>query len=341
MKRAFFFVFLLFSCFSSFAQTVPLMVHMDNNNLPYLNHSVGPKENYYSIGRIYNISPRVFVPYNGLELTSPLSIGQLLKIPLNEVNFWQTGSRKENETVIPVYYIVKQSESLTKLGQLFKTENASIRSWNNLSTDALTVGSKVIIGFLKVDKTLSPLASQGMNVRTEPNIVKQQQVEVKKKDPEKQETVVVKKEEPKQESVVKKEEPKVEPVIQKPVVKKEEPKVEVSPVGYSGLGHFKDEFNKQTNNGKQVNNNSGEGSIFKSTSGWSDGKYYLLMDHVEKGTIVMIRNPSNGKAVYAKVLGSVEETSPASGLLFRLSNSAAAQLGISAEKFNADLVWGK
>lgn len=329
MKRAFIILFLLFSWFASFAQTVPLMVHMDNKNLPYLNHTVGPKENYYSIGRIYNISPRVFVPYNGLELTSPLSIGQLLKIPLNEVNFWQTGTRKENETVIPVYYIVKQSESLTKLAQIFKTENASIRSWNNLSSDALTVGNKVIIGFLKVDKTLSPLAAQGMNVRTEPNIVKQQPVEVKKKEPAKQEPVV------------KKEEPKVEPVIQKPVVKKEEPKVEVSPVGYSGLGHFKEEFNKQTNNGKQVNSNSGEGSIFKSTSGWSDGKYYLLMDNVEKGTIVMIRNPSNGKAIYAKVLGSVEETSPGSGLLFRLSNSAAAQLGISADKFNADLVWGK
>jgi len=341
MKRAFFFVFLLISCFSSFAQTMPLAVQMDKNNLPYLNHTVGPKENYYSIGRIYNISPRVFVPYNGLELTSPLSIGQQLKIPLNEVNFWQAGTRKENEAVIPVYYIVKQSESITKLSQLFKTDNASVRSWNNLSTDALTVGSKVIIGFLKVDKTLSPIAAQGMNVRTEPNIVKQQPVEVKKKEPEKQETVVTKKEEPKQEPVVKKEEPKVEPVKQQPVVKKEEPKMEVSPVGYSGLGHFKEEFNKQTNNGKQVNSNSGEGSIFKSTSGWSDGKYYLLMDNVEKGTIVMIRNPSNGKAVYAKVLGSVEETSPGSGLLFRLSNSAAAQLGISAEKFNAELVWGK
>ncbi|MFY7840352.1 MAG: peptide-binding protein, partial [Lacibacter sp.] len=72
-----------------------------------------------------------------------------------------------------------------------------------------------------------------------------------------------------------------------------------------------------------------------------DGKYYVLMDNIEKGTIVMVKNPANGKAVYAKVLGSVEETSPGSGLMFRLSNAAAAQLGISAEKFNAELVWGK
>lgn len=323
MKRAFYLVFALFTCFSAFAQTTPLLVQLDNST-PYLTHTVGAKENYYSIGRIYNISPRVFAPYNGLELTVPMSIGQRIKIPLNEVNFWQTGTRKENETVVPVYHVVKQGESLAKISQQFKTDNASVRSWNNLGSDAVSVGSKVIIGFLKVDKTLSPLAAQGMNVRSEPNIVKQ---EPKKQEP-----------------VVKKEVPKVEPpVVQKPVVevKKEEPKMEVTTVNYSGNGFFRDEFNRQTNNGKRVSGNSGAGSVFKSTSGWSDGKYYILMDNVEKGTIVLIKNPSNGKSIYAKVLSGVEETSPGSGLLFRISNAAASQLGISVEKFNAELNWGK
>ena len=334
MKRAFYLFFALFTCFSAFAQTTPLLVQLDNNT-PYLTHTVGAKENYYSIGRIYNISPRVYAPYNGLELTVPMSIGQRIKIPLNEINFWQNGTRKENETVVPVYHVVKQGESLAKISQLFKTDNASVKSWNNLGSDAVSVGSKVIIGFLKVDKTLSPLAAQGMNVRSEPNIVKQ---EPKKQEP------VVKKEEVKPEPVIKKEGSKVEPpVVQKPVVevKREEPKMEVSTVNYSGNGFFRDEFNKQTNNGKRVSANSGAGSVFKSTSGWSDGKYYILMDNVEKGTIVLIKNPSNGKAIYAKVLGGVEETSPGSGLLFRISNAAASQLGISAEKFNAELAWGK
>jgi hypothetical protein len=317
MKRAFSFVFVLLISIAAFAQTTPLLVQLDNSNQPYLNHSIGPKENFYSIGRIYNLSPRIFAPYNGLELTSPLSIGQALKIPLNEVNFWQTGTRKENETVVPVYHVVKQGESVTKISQLFKTDNASIKSWNNLNSDAVSVGSKVIIGFLKIDKTLSPLAAQGMNVRSEPTLVKQEpKAEVKKEEPVKQDP------------------PKVE-------VKKDEPKIDVSAASYSGNGFFKDEFNRQTNNGKQVNGNAGAGSVFKSTSGWSDGKYYVLIDRVEKGTIVLIKNPANGKAVYAKVLGGVEETSPGSGLMFRLSNAAASQLGISAEKFNAELVWGK
>ncbi len=337
------FVCFLFAAVSV-AQTTPLLVQLDGSGSPYLNHSIGPKENFYSIGRIYNISPKVYAPYNNLELTSALSIGQALRIPLNEVNFWQSGTRKENETVIPVYYIAKEKVSLTKISQLFKTDNASIKSWNNLNADALNSGSKVIIGFLKVDKTLSPLAAQGMNVRSEPTIVKQEPKQETKKEPE-----VIKKEEPKVTlPVVKKEEPKV---VSPPVVKKEEPKpepvtvkkeeVKYEPASYSGNGFFKDEFNRQSNNGKQIASNVGNGSVFKSTSGWSDGKYYVLLDKVEKGTIVMIKNPLNGKAVYAKVLGGVEETSPGSGYLFRVSNAAAAQLGINAENFNAELVWGK
>ena len=323
MKRAFLFLSICLIAVSAMAQNTPLIVQLDNQNKPYLTHIIGPKENFYSIGRIYNISPRVFAPYNGLELTSPLSIGQQIRIPLNEVNFWQTGTRTENETVVPLYHTVKQGETMSRLSQLYGTDNASIKSWNNLG-DAVSVGSKVIIGFLKVDKTLSPLAAKGMNVRSEPTVVQQQPKPVQKtEEPKKEQPVVVKKEEP------------------KPEVKREEPKTEVSAVSYAGNGFFKDEFNRQTNNGRRVEGNNGAGSIFKSTSGWSDGKYYVLMDQVEKGAIVMIRNPANGKAVYAKVLGGVEETSPGSGLIFRLSNSAAAQLGISAEKFNAELVWGK
>lgn len=328
MKRTFVAYLLTLMCAVVTAQTTPLTVQLDSKNQPYLVHTLAPKENFYSVGRIYNISPRVFAPYNGLELTSPLSIGQAIRIPLNEQNFWQAGSRKENEVVLPLYYTVAAGENLAAISRTFKTDNASLKSWNNLSSDAVATGKKIIIGFLKVDKTLSPLAANGMS-RQEPPLVKQEP----------------KKEEPRQQPVVK-EEPKVEPKPEpkkeepKPVVK-EEPKTQPAPVSYEGSGFFKEEYNRQSNNGKNTASANGNGATFKSTSGWSDGKYYVLMDNLEKGTIVMVRNPSNGKAVYAKVLAGVKETTPNSNALFLLSNAAASQLGISAEKFNAELVWGK
>ncbi len=335
MKRTFFSFIFLALVSAAVAQSLPLTVQLDSKNQPYLNHAIGAKENFYSIGRIYNLSPKVFAPYNGLELTSALSIGQTLRIPLNETNFWQTGTRKENETVIPVYHTVQASANLTSISKLFGTDNASIRSWNNLSSDAIAVGKKIIIGFLKVDKTLSPLAAQGMNVRSEPVLVKKE--EVKKQEP------VVVKQEPKVETpkleTPKVETPKVEPP--KPDVKKEQPKTEPVVISYDGNGYFKDEYNRQSNNGKNIAGANGNGTTFKSTSGWSDGKYYVLIDNIEKGTIILVKNPANGKAVYAKVLAGVKETTPGSTAMFLLSNAAASQLGISAEKFNAELVWGK
>jgi LysM repeat protein len=331
MKQTVFAFLLAFISVTAFAQTTPLTVQLDSKNQPYLVHTLAPKENFYSVGRIYNISPRVFAPYNGLELTSPLSIGQAIKIPLNEQNYWQSGTRKENEVVVPLYYAVGAGENLSTVSKLFKTDNAALRSWNNLSSDAVSAGKKVIIGFLKIDKTLSPLAAQGMS-RQEPPIVKQEPKKeepkpVVKEEPRKQEPKVETKPEPK------KEEPK-------PVVK-EEPKTQPAPASYEGNGFFKEEYNKQSNNGRNTSNASGNGTTFKSTSGWSDGKYYVLVDNLEKGTIVMVRNPANGKAVFAKVLAGVKETTPGSSAMFLLSNAAASQLGISAEKFNAELVWGK
>lgn len=325
MKRTFLSFVLAVLVSTVFAQSLPLTVQLDGKNQPYLNHAIGVKENFYSIGRIYNLSPKVFAPYNGLELTSALSIGQTLRIPLNETNFWQTGTRKENETVIPVYHTVPASANLTSISKLFGTDNASLRSWNNLSGDAVSVGKKIIIGFLKVDKTLSPLAAQGMNVRSEPVLVKKEEIK-------KQEPVAIKQE-------VKIETPKVEPP--KPEVKKEQPKTEPIVISYDGNGYFKEEYNRQSNNGKNTAGSNGNGSTFKSTSGWSDGKYYVLIDNIEKGTIVMIKNPANGKAVFAKVLAGVKETTPGSMAMFLISNAAASQLGISAEKFTAELVWGK
>ncbi len=44
----------------------------------YLTHTVSPKENFYSIGRMYNISPKEIAPLNNLEIDKGLSLGQTI-----------------------------------------------------------------------------------------------------------------------------------------------------------------------------------------------------------------------------------------------------------------------
>ena len=68
--------------------------------------------------------------------------------------------------------------------------------------------------------------------------------------------------------------------------------------------------------------------IFKTTSGWQDAKYYLLIDKVLPGTIVKIINPANNKIIYAKVLGEMSGIRQNEGLNIRISNAAVAALEI-------------
>jgi hypothetical protein len=74
-----------------------------------------------------------------------------------------------------------------------------------------------------------------------------------------------------------------------------------------GTGYFKNNFNQQLKTSPLTKEQTLTSSIFKTQSGWQDGKYYLLINGVEPGTIVKITNPSNSKTVYAKVLYSMDK----------------------------------
>jgi hypothetical protein len=80
---------------------------------------------------------------------------------------------------------------------------------------------------------------------------------------------------------------------------------------------------------------TGPAGVFKSTSGWQDGKYYALMNNGTIGAIVKITDPVSGKSVYAKILGQLPDMKESAGLSIRISNAAAAELGEGEGRFNA------
>jgi hypothetical protein len=109
----------------------------------------------------------------------------------------------------------------------------------------------------------------------------------------------------------------------------------VKPVSASGKsfdgGYFKNDY---SDGGKST---SGLAGIFKSTSGWQDGKYYALMNNIPVGTIVKVTGGTSGKTVYAKVLGQLPDMKESAGLAIRISNAAASELGEGDGKFNVDV----
>ena len=99
-------------------------------------------------------------------------------------------------------------------------------------------------------------------------------------------------------------------------------------------GYFKASFDKQIRQQPISKEQTVTSGVFKTASGWSDDKYYLLMDGIEPGTIVRITNPINKKIIYAKLLGEMSGLTQNQGLNIRISNAAASALEISdTDKF--------
>ncbi len=83
---------------------------------------------------------------------------------------------------------------------------------------------------------------------------------------------------------------------------------------------------------------SGTAATFKTISGWTDRKYYVLVNGITPGTIVRITT-SNDKSICARVLGPLPETKGAENLVLRLSNAAASVLDMKDLQFTVTLTY--
>jgi LysM repeat protein len=288
---------LLMSVVAARAQSNELIIQGQTGGL-YLEHPVVAKQTWYSVGRLYNIDPKVLAQYNHLTFAHALAIAEVVKVPLTAGNFSQDGKKGVAESLVPVYHIVQDKEWLYRISVNHnKVPIPVLEKWNHVKGDEVHAGLHMIVGYLKVKTALSALAREGA-----PAVAAGAGVDSAR--------------------------------VVKP--KAAEPKVVDSAVGSVGTpvsaphfngGRFKGDY---ADGGKSV---SGQAGTFKSSSGWQDGKYYVLINNIPVGTIVKITDQATGKTVFAKVLGQLPDMKESAGLTVRLSNAGAAELGEGDGKF--------
>jgi LysM repeat protein len=285
----------------------------------YLVHKVVPKENWFSVGRLYNVNAKELAKYNAVAVEKGLAIDQMIKIPLTTTNLLSAkNTLAADESKVPFYHVVEKSEGLYRMSINMGTTMQDIRTNNNLTNDALSTGAKIIVGYLKVKTTESSLAGNAVIDMPPPNPPKEIPKEIT--------PVIV--EQPKKE-IPQVEAPKKEtPKAPAPIVS-ETPKLESNNVE----GFFKAEFQKDNSYGKARNSVTGIAAAFKTMAGWADNKYYALMDGVQAGSIIQITNTKTGKTIYAKILGEMQEIKQNHGLKIRISNAAASALDAIEETF--------
>ncbi|MBO9570736.1 MAG: LysM peptidoglycan-binding domain-containing protein [Chitinophagaceae bacterium] len=263
----------------------------------YLIHSVAAKETWYSLGRTYNLSPKDLASYNKLSIDKPLEIAQQIKVPLTSANFEQQNVQTGNNDLVPLYHVVAEKEWMYRI------------SVNH---------NKVPIENLEKWNSINrDQAKTGMKLIVGYLKTKEGNTSVAAKSSE---TPAAPPPAPATQS-------QTAPQPQTPVVAASK---QVSSGNKDG-GYFRamyEEGSKST---------SGVAGIFKSTSGWNDGKYYALMSNVVVGTIIKISFPQTNKSVYAKVLGELPDMKESTGLTLRISDAAASELGAVNSKFSVDI----
>ena len=310
MKRTALLIIIFLIGATAFGQN-ELLVQSTEKGL-FLAHTVSAKENFYSIGRLYNIPPKDIASANNLDMANGLSVGQSLTIPLTASNFSQSANNGR-----PVYYVVGQKEGLYRVS--VRNNNvlmANLRKWNKLSNDNISTGQRLVVGYLNSAEANNIVQSNSPVEVTKPTTV-----------------------ENKPEQPVVKQEPKIQ-TSEPPVVTRKDPEppatkpVTTATINDGKGGYFKSQFEQQIKQHQGKTDEAASAGIFKTASGWQDAKYYALIDKVEPGTIIKIINPTNNKAIYAKVLGEMSGIRQNQGYDVRISNAGASALEIEdTDKF--------
>ncbi|MDP4250687.1 MAG: LysM peptidoglycan-binding domain-containing protein [Bacteroidota bacterium] len=305
------------------AQHAPLHIEGTAGKF-YLIHTVTAKENWYSIGRLYNASPHDLATYNNMSFDKPLDIGQQINIPLTTSNFDQRQRKGSGEALIPIYHTVQEKEWAFRLSSIYNDVPVSnLEKWNKLKRDDVKQGMELIVGFLKVKTDQSYFASNQLStpVQQPPAVA------------------TVSAEKPKETRITDRPEPPVNGTTSKstsvPPVSTASSTSGSEHTNIYAASHASGGFFSISYLGNNNKSFSGQAGTFKSTSGWTDGKYYALMNGVPVGTIIRIS--SSGKIVYAKVLGQLPEMKESNGLLIRISNAASAELGTGEGRFSVDV----
>jgi hypothetical protein len=344
---------LIFAFSDGYSQNSILTIEGSNGKF-YLTHTVVAKENWYSIGRLFNQSPREIAGFNNLNFDKPLEVATPLRIPLTASNFDQKQVKVAGESLIPIYHQVQEKEWMFKISSIYNdVPVTSLEKWNKIKRDDVKQGTNLIVGFLKVKTDLSPLvmgissnpvpgnpATETTGNGTKPNGVNTSSV-VKPVSTSPAVTTTQTAAKPTAsgaaatttQTAAKPFVPAVSSgTVSTSVIPANNPSERVNNYAttHSNGGFFSVDY---MGSGKSA---SGLAGTFKSTSGWTDGKYYALMNGIAVGSIIRVTG-SNGKTIYAKVLGQLPDMKESSGLLIRISNAASAELGLGEGKFPVEV----
>jgi len=329
----------------------------------YISYTIKSGETLSLLAKKYNTTVGDIMRLNGMHSNSKIEVGEKIKIPSKASatsvkketvivsSNTSTVNVTENKSAANVpsssfVHTVTKGESLYSIAKKYGVTVRDLKTWNHLTSDNTKAGSTLIIA--RNTKSIETITT----VQTIPQPVQKQRVETTTAQLTKQEDnklTDVKKDSVKQDNTQQNNTttqyqdtvtqnnsfatamaPQANAQLQ---AAEDKTTAQQSLPNYSGSGFFATQFNEKDKNLQTV---LGVSKTFKTASGWSDGKYYILANNIEPGTIVKITT-DNGNAVYAKVLWNLGDMKDNAGINFRVSNATAAALHEDNASFNVNV----
>jgi len=240
------------------------------------------------------ISALVGIPPAQLKAYNKISSGISEAAPSSIRIPISAGNLITDKTPLPVFHVVEKGDNLYRLNlQYFKPGIPRIKEWNQLKSETLKDGDMVVVGYL----TGNEQPTNTPSTAALPKMVASTPV------------------------------PAAPAAVEAAPVKQ----VVAIPQVSAAEGYYAAQFSAALP-AQQLLEISGTAGLFKSITGWGDKRYYVLMNEVVPGSIVRI-TVDQVRYICARVLGPIPDNKPNKGLLVRLSNAAAAALGVSEMMF--------
>ncbi|MBC7425795.1 MAG: LysM peptidoglycan-binding domain-containing protein [Bacteroidia bacterium] len=321
MKKLFFLVSFSF-CLSAFANPLDSIGVKKENGKTFVLHKISKGEGVYGIGRKYGVNAEdIFAANPGSK--EGIQAGTVLMIPVkwNSATTSSTTTTAQNSgTTTPVitpansgsagfktekkYHKVEKGQTLSFIAKKYNVSIDKIKSMNNLKSDNINLGQKLVVGETKV-----PLPG---NISV-PEVVELKEVETSTVTPEKTETKYTTTTEPNE---------AVNVVVDQKNVKR----LEATPVGETTVQTSKPVTASVIDDGDEITET---GSAKVSSEGeLAQERNFIIHPKAKVGTIVMITNTENNKAVFARVVANYK---PDSGNIVKMSRTVADKLGLDSD----------
>lgn len=289
----------------------------------YLVYTVQKGDGWYGIAKKFGIN------YTQLRLANKdsgdkLAPGNELLIPTVPIkqndpffnkNYIDSGNVQGNENC--KYHIVSASQTLFGISKIYKVSVDQIKKWNNLTTNNLKTGQKLIVGIVPV--------YQKNNSDTEIRNKKMRKINV----------------------AVPVDESEMDPAGAC-IPGASSVSVPITNYNYEVDSSFSVEKANASEpvedkvvfgNGRQEVNE--EGLAYWSDEADADQeKYYAYHRTAPVGTIIKVINFTNSSKVYVKVIGIISNTPENEDVLIKISKISAERLGILQKKFQVRLQYG-